>query len=356
MKRIVVLDIGGGGGIHRSWNHFPSDLTYYSFDPNPDQADDLLAQSKEVSGKSKNKYVIVNKAVTGKSETRRVNIFDNRFAGSLYQHTVGGCYRFEKMKLLSQLEVDCIGVDVFCQAEKIRPDFLSIDAEGSTFDVLSGAKKAVEDSVLGIRVELELSHLYEHSPKFYKSIQLLDEAGYRCTRMETCNSGFFGATTDMNRYSVSPSDGMPLTTDAVFINTALIMRLIDGAMGEEDLFKVANAILFCIHNSCGFYGMDLLVALKKKHSLEALANVGDNAQVLDALFRVIAMYFSLQRRNINRDFNADEEFIQLTGRKLQEFDALEADAAAKIKNLYDEDDLYKKWVEPSGQSDTAQFN
>ena len=357
MNKLVVFDIGGGGGIHRSWNRFPTNLAYYSFDPNPDQANELIEQSKDVSEKSKNTYRVINKAVTGKTELRRINIFDNRFAGSLYQHTIGGCYRFERMKLLSQLEIDCVSVGDFCKEEQTYPDFLTIDAEGSTFDVLRGATtEIITQRVLGIRLELELSHMYEHSPKFYESIRLLDDSGYKLARMETCNSGFFGATTDMNRYSVSPSDAMPLTTDAIFVNTTLIRSLIDDELTESSLFKITNSIVFCIHNGCGYYGMDLLVQFKKRHPIEALVGTEGFEKCLIALFKEIAMYFSFERKNINKDFDAAEEFYQFTGRTLNQFDNHDTEVFQKLRDLYDEDNLYQKWVNPRGQIDTANFS
>jgi FkbM family methyltransferase len=354
MGKIIVFDIGGGGGLHRSWNYFPFGLKYYSFDPNPDQANELIEQRKDVEDRSKNEYIVVNKAVTGKTELRRVNIFDNRFAGSLYQHTVGGCYRFERMKPISQIEVECISVEDLCKSEKVHPDYLSIDAEGSTFDVLHGAKSELRTHVMGVRVELELSHIYEHSPKFYESIRLLDEAGFKFARMETCNAGFFGATTDMNKYSVSPSDGMPLTTDAIFVNAALIKGLIDSELTEDSFYRIISSILFCIHNGSGYYGMDLLAYLKKRHNFSALS--GEYEASLNVLLKEMAIYFSIERKNINKDFDANEEFYELTGRKIEDFASRDSEAKERLNQLYDEDGLYQKWINPSGQSDIVKFN
>jgi FkbM family methyltransferase len=354
IDKIIVLDIGGGGGIHRSWDDFPCGLKYYSFDPNPEQTKDLIEQNSDITNKSKNEYVIINKGVTGKTEVRRVNIFDNRFAGTLYQHTVGGCYRFAKMKLISQIEVECISIGDLCKDENIHPDFLSIDAEGSTYDVLHGGIEQLKENVLGVRVELELSHLYEHSPKFYESIKLLDEIGYKFIRIETCNAGFFGATTDMNKYSVSSSDAMPLTTDVIFINTPLIRSLIDHEITEYSLYRIVSSIIFCIHNSCGFYGMDLLLYLKKRYDLSRLSV--EYEDLMNLLFSEMAMYFTIERRNINKDFDAAGEFYQLTGKQLEEQSSRSSESLGKLKHIYDEDGLYENWVKPSGQSDTVKFN
>lgn len=355
MSSITIFDVGGGGGVHRSWSHFPSPFRYYSFDPNPAQIAELVDQSQQVAPGSQNKYFIVNKAVTSKDEVRTVNIFDHRFDGSLFRHNPDGCYRFKKLSLVSQIEVNCTSVDTLCKNESIVPDFLTIDAEGSTFEILSGAARTLREHVLGVRVELELSPLYQGAPRFYENVKLLDNAGYRLTRLETCNSGFFGVSSDMNSYSVSPSDALPFTTDAIFVNTELIHRQLKTALDDTFLYKLVNTIAFCIHNGCGYYGIDLLDLLRERHPLAALSTSDKTKAAIQLLCEEIALYFSIERRGLNRNFNASKEFFSLTGRDISDFLPGRPHERDKIQHIYDEDRLYQEWINPKGYNATVKF-
>jgi len=61
---------------------------------------------------------------------------------------------------------------------KKHPDFLSMDAQGSEFAILSGATSFLEGDLLGVMTEVEFQEVYEGQPLFADQAQLLKKHGF----------------------------------------------------------------------------------------------------------------------------------------------------------------------------------
>ncbi len=60
----------------------------------------------------------------------------------------------------------------------VAPDFLSLDTQGSEFRILTGARQALQDHVLGLLVEVEFVPIYENQPLFHEVQSFLESAGF----------------------------------------------------------------------------------------------------------------------------------------------------------------------------------
>ena len=58
------------------------------------------------------------------------------------------------------------------------PDFLSMDAQGSELDILTGALEALDSSVIGCVSEVEFQRLYENQPLFGDVCSFLTDRGF----------------------------------------------------------------------------------------------------------------------------------------------------------------------------------
>jgi hypothetical protein len=63
-------------------------------------------------------------------------------------------------------------------------DFLELDTQGSELDILLGAEKLLRSSVLGVRVEVEFSAMYNNQPLFADVDSLLRQTGFMLFDLE----------------------------------------------------------------------------------------------------------------------------------------------------------------------------
>lgn len=350
---ISVLDIGGRGGLHRCWHQFAFPLEYYSFEPEPEEYARLKENAKNAS-RSGNRYHVLNTAIDGETGERLFNIYSNRAGCSFYENVPGGCYRFANNKLERKVPVQTISIGDLAKRENITPQFMTIDVEGAELGILQGGEAVLKQHVLGLRCEVELSNIYLDAPEFDEVVGYMRKIGFTLTRIETCNSGMYGITTDMNKYSVSPMDAMPLSADLIFLNEALIRRLIDGGPGESSAL-IFDAALFAIHNGCGYRGMDFLELAFKRGHLTAYES--SRPEDHKRLLQHVAAYFAVPRKNINKNFDPNAAMRDLTGQSFKEVLASAPDGVCKkISDVYNDDMLYGRLMAPERQYDTHEYD
>jgi FkbM family methyltransferase len=75
-------------------------------------------------------------------------------------------------------EFPTVTLDQWCEAEGIADvDFVKVNAQGSEFDVLTGARSTLQKA-LGTQIELQMSRIYRDAPLFGDSQLLLDSMGF----------------------------------------------------------------------------------------------------------------------------------------------------------------------------------
>lgn len=79
------------------------------------------------------------------------------------------------------VKVNVDTLDRFCSNHKIgQIDILKIDAQGTTFNVLYGARQLLENSAIAlIQCEVEFIEIYKNEKLFHKIATLLEEYGYK---------------------------------------------------------------------------------------------------------------------------------------------------------------------------------
>lgn len=349
---IPVLDIGGRGGLHRCWNQFAFPLEYFSFEPEPEEYVRLLEIAKNASS-SGNRYHVLNTAIDGETGERLFNIYSNRAGCSFYENVPGGCYRFANNKLERKVPVQTISIGDLAERENITPRFMTIDVEGAELGILMGGEAVLKRDVLGLRCEVELSNIYLDAPEFDEVVGYMRKIGFILVRIETCNSGMYGITTDMNKYSVSPMDAMPLSADLIFLNEALIRQLIEAAPGNASAL-IFDAVLFGIHNGCGYRAMDFLeLAVERGHLTAYESSRPDDYK---RLLQHVAAYFAVPRKNINKNFDPKAAMRDLTRRSFEEVLASASDSVCKkISDVYNDDMLFGRLMAPERQYDTHEY-
>lgn len=92
-----------------------------------------------------------------------------------YDYVLGDTVRTMKEVKLPTTTLDAVVLE---RNEAPGPDFLSIDTQGSELDILIGASRLLDTTILAVHVEVEFHPLYEGQPLFGDIYQFLAEYNF----------------------------------------------------------------------------------------------------------------------------------------------------------------------------------
>jgi FkbM family methyltransferase len=125
-------------------------------------------------------HIYVNPGLTSLRELNRA--LDHR-----YQNTFGVDFDFgnDGARLLQKRKVETRRLDGLIAARPARcppPDFLSLDVQSGEYEVLLGARDALDRNICGLIVEVEFGKMYVGQRRFQDVYDLLDSAGFDFVR------------------------------------------------------------------------------------------------------------------------------------------------------------------------------
>jgi FkbM family methyltransferase len=125
-------------------------------------------------------HIYVNPGLTSLRELSHV--LDHR-----YQNTFGVDFDFgnDGARLLQKRQLATRRLDSLIAAAAAPcppPDFLSLDVQSGEYEVLLGARDALEQSICGLIVEVEFGEMYVGQRRFQDVYDLLDSAGFDFVR------------------------------------------------------------------------------------------------------------------------------------------------------------------------------
>ena len=96
-------------------------------------------------------------------------------------NVLGNSFRSVRKVQLSMTTLDAVVID-----RKIvpGPDYLSIDTQGSELDILKGASRLLDTTILAVQTEIELHPLYEGQPLFGEICQFLEKHNFDLVNVE----------------------------------------------------------------------------------------------------------------------------------------------------------------------------
>jgi len=191
-RKITSQDDYGSQG----WNLFAPNLTIYGFDADADACD---AANEDIEQRQINwteKHIPLALAKTVGEATLYVT--KNPMCCSLYPPNESFINRFaglsDLVKLDFTVEIETTTLDTFCEAEAIQEiDFLQLDIQGAEIQVMEGAGKILDRSILAVQVEVNFSEIYANQPLFgdvdnylrNQGFTLFDLAGARRPRKDS---------------------------------------------------------------------------------------------------------------------------------------------------------------------------
>jgi FkbM family methyltransferase len=165
-----VFEIGANYGqdadfLKREFNL--SNKNVYVFEPHPE----LFKMIKERYGFNCNNYAVSNR--NGKCIFHTMNLNKNNGASSLMVH------KYNDKKMYSDITVQTRRMDYFISKNNIKSiDFLKIDVEGLTYEVLSGFGKSIQ-MVKAVQVETEFLPIWKGQKTWSDVYKLLSIKGFQ---------------------------------------------------------------------------------------------------------------------------------------------------------------------------------
>jgi len=182
LPEIVVIDVGARGGASSEWMRIGKAISLIGFEPDEKECDKL----NNSKSKGKLKQIYYPYAIAGKEGIRNFYLTRRRTVSSLYKpiqaewkkYGIIGSERNRRAEVERVVKVDAITLDDFCKIQKLKPDFLKLDTQGSELEILkSGFKKHI-DSLIGLEIEVEFTPLYHGQALFSETEIFLRERGF----------------------------------------------------------------------------------------------------------------------------------------------------------------------------------
>jgi FkbM family methyltransferase len=230
-------------------------------------------------------HVYVNPGLTSLRELSRV--LDHR-----YQNTFGVDFDFgdDGARLLQKRKVATLRLDGLIAAQPAPcppPDFLSLDVQSGEYEVLLGARDALDHNICGLIVEVEFGEMYVGQRRFQDVYDLLDGAGFDFVRFLAIGETSVRAPLGFR------GDGYQDFADALFLRRCDRVPGGDAGRGEMltklSFFALSFGVIeLAIQCLTALHGATLPQARAYERFVAACRNVYErDAKLLPPLFSAI---------------------------------------------------------------------
>jgi FkbM family methyltransferase len=242
---------------NQGWGIFAPNLTIYGFDADADACEQANIELKQRGINWQEKHIPI--ALSNSSGECPLYVTKHPMCSSLYPPNEPYLKRFKGLPELVNLdfyvEIETTTLDAFCEEEGIEEvDFLQIDVQGADLNVLQGASKLLNRTVLAIQIEVEFSHLYRNQPLFADVDTFLRNERFTLFDLP-CS---YRHRYLLNQKSPTHPHGQILWGDAFYLRDLISEEFRGKTEKPEQIFKLA-----CIADVMGFYdyAVELLVYL-----------------------------------------------------------------------------------------------
>jgi FkbM family methyltransferase len=291
MKFTVNIHHIGGRGFGTSFDDCPktfdANIHYYLYEGDKECADAMKNENERKN------YTILPHCLGAEKSKKKLNITKNPFGSSLYQpnsyyenyygevntgKTVYDAIFGQWCKKIRDVDVEVNSLDNLFQSGALvataQPDFLSVDTQGSEFDIFKGAAKTIENGVLGIVSEIEFHPLYKDQPLFSHVFDELHSLKFHF-------AGFTHISDEISSFRAplgQRGKGFLAFGDALFLRR--LESLSDFTQDKSELFVAAYKLAF-ISITFGYveYGLEAL-----NYAEEMLSSIEEPPEVKEILY------------------------------------------------------------------------
>ncbi|MCY6490365.1 FkbM family methyltransferase [Leptolyngbya sp. GGD] len=179
---MIICDVGARGGIEPHWNAYDQQLVCLGFEPDVAECE-RLNQLNQLSSKPKVQFYTA--ALGRQREQRLFSLCRLPGGSSFYPANHQFLQRFpsehaQALEVVKTIELETTDLDSFAQSMKFPAiDFIKLDVEGSELDVLKGATTVLQESVLGLSLEVLFHDALRSQPTFSQIDLFLSSLGFK---------------------------------------------------------------------------------------------------------------------------------------------------------------------------------
>lgn len=224
-KKICLHHIGGRGGgrAFPDYRLFEGDMINILYDADTDCISQIIENNKNLPSQ----LMVFPYCVGSENKKTKFNINYDPYSSSILQNNpkFGNYYSFkstydyilsDSFKAMEIIELDVKTLDSIVDNDNINiplPDFLSLDTEGTEYDILLGGQKTLNSSVLALIVEVSFQPLRTDQKLFGDICKLLADNNFEFVKF----FNFSEFSPYRSPVGLRGGGGFQLLTDALFL-------------------------------------------------------------------------------------------------------------------------------------------
>lgn len=182
----VIVDVGALGGPKKEWAPLKKHLKLIGFEPSEEGYRAL--KEKKIAD-----VIYFNSACYHEKQKITLHITEHEGSSSTFMPNHDFLNHFPEnningYRLKNSVTVNADRMDNMLDPDLRRSiDFMKVDAEGSAFEVIKGAKKILQEGlVVGLKIEAEFNEKYKNQNLFSDLDRLLREHKYQLFNVDAC--------------------------------------------------------------------------------------------------------------------------------------------------------------------------
>jgi FkbM family methyltransferase len=170
--RTNLIDVGALGGLQDRWKNLTA-LNFIGFEPD----------SRDKTPKRIGNEIWYRYALAGENKTLTLYELREPCNSSLLKPNIGLlatlAYRLSDFDVIKEHAVDCKTLDTICEEEKLSPDAIKIDTQGTEHIIISAASNTFQNELFSAEIEVEFKPLYCEQKLFADVDQLMRKNGFQ---------------------------------------------------------------------------------------------------------------------------------------------------------------------------------
>lgn len=207
-NKIVIADIGARGKLIHPWFDIDKNLLLIvGFEPDEKEIERLK--------KSYPSNLYFPYALWNHNQTLTLHINTNPYTSSIYPPNFNLLNKYDEIhssprKTKRIKKVRSKTLDSIVNQYNIHPDFLKIDTQGAEFEILEGAKGAVQNDTFAILIETWTEEVHKKQKLTGDILQLMHKNGFILMDMDVAASWYRKSAKKYNAFGKSQIIGLDL--------------------------------------------------------------------------------------------------------------------------------------------------